>query len=221
MKRLLIALGLVLAPLSAEALTVKTVAQNGAAWQKVNVAQSVALPNGGSWTSAPLQMPNLWFPQVDPCVSFCSPFDPGVYGSNQTIGATPLPGWQQIPFWATWQTADRSNTNSLSFGKAQNNFSLLWGSLDNGNLIEFLLNGQVVGSVAGSQLPGVTIQNPGRGAALIRVSGLTFDQVRFSSTSGGFEFSNVSASPVPLPLPVAGLAGALGLLGLVRRRRRA
>ncbi|MBS0564197.1 MAG: hypothetical protein JSR87_06925 [Proteobacteria bacterium] len=221
MKRLLLAIGLMATPLSAEALTVKTVAQNGAAWQKVNVSQSVALPNGGNWTSAPLQMPNAWFPQIDPCVSFCSPFDPGIYGTSQTIGATPLPGWQTIPFWATWQTPDRSNTNVLSFAKAQNIFSLLWGSLDTGNLIEFLLNGQVVGTLAGDQLPGVAIQNPGRGAALIKVSGLNFDQVRFSSTSGGFEFSNVGASPVPLPLPVAGLAGALGLLGLLRRRRRA
>lgn len=221
MKKLIAAAVLALMPMTASALTVQTIATNGNAWNAVNTAGSVTLPTGGSWTSAPLQMPNQWFPQVDPCISFCSPFDPGIFGTNQTIGDTPLPGWQNIPFWATWQTPDRSNVNVLSFSKAQSSLSLLWGSMDSGNLIEFLLNGTVVGSLAGNQIPSVLVGNPGRGAALVRMFNLAFDQVRFSSTSGGFEFSNVTASPVPLPLPMAGLVAALGALGLVRRRRRA
>lgn len=221
MKTILFGLALVLAPLSAQALSVNTLGQNGAAWAQVNTAQSVTLPKGGNWTSAPLQMPNNWFPQIDPCVSFCSPFDPNVFGTNQNIGSTPVAGWQNIPFWATWQAPLGTNVNTLSFGKAQNSLSLLWGSVDVGNLIEFVLNGQVVGTLAGNQLPGVTVGNPGQGAALIKVSNLKFDEVRFSSTSGGFEFSNVGASPVPLPLPAAGLIAALGGLGLLRRRRKA
>lgn len=210
-----------LAPLSATAMTVHTVATNAKAWNKVNTANTVTLPSGATWASAPLQMPNPWFPQVDPCISFCSPFDPGIFGTNQTIGATPLPGWQSLPFRATWQTPNRSNVNVLSFSQAQSSLSLLWGSLDTGNLIEFLLNGQVVGTLAGNGIPGVTVKNPGQGAALVRIFGAAFDEVRFSSTSGGFEFSNVTASPVPLPLPVLGLASALGILGFVRLRRRA
>jgi hypothetical protein len=219
-KKLAVVFALALAPLSAAALTIQTVATDGAAWNMVNTSQTVALPNGSSWTSAPLQMPNAWFPQIDPCVSFCSPFDPGIFGTNQTIGATPLAGWQNLPFWATWQTSDRSNVNVLSFTGVQRSLSLLWGSLDVGNLIEFVLNGAVVGSVAGDQL-GVAIGNPGRGAALVNLSGLQFDEVRFSSTTGGFEFSNVNAAPIPLPLPILGLGAALGMLGLVRRRRTA
>ena len=219
-KKLALAIALIAAPLAASALTVKTVATNATAWNMVNTANSVALPNGASWTSAPLQMPNPWFPQIDPCISFCSPFDPNVFGTNQNIGATPLAGWQNIPFWATWQTADRSNVNVLSFARAQSSLSLLWGSLDTGNLIELVLNGVVVGTVAGNGLPGVTVQNPGRGAALISIFNTKFDELRFSSTLGGFEFANLTASPVPLPLPVAGLAAALGLMGLMKRRRR-
>lgn len=214
------AITLALMPLSVSALTVQTVATDGAAWNGINTSQTVALPNGASWTSAPLQMPHPWFPQVDPCISFCSPFDPGIFGTNQTIGSAPLSGWQTLPFWATWQTADRSNVNVLSFSGVQRSLSLLWGSFDVGNLIEFVLNGAVVGSVAGNQL-GVTVGNPGRGAALVNLNGIKFDQVRFSSTSGGFEYSNIQAAPVPLPLPLAGLAAALGLLGLLRRRRTA
>lgn len=220
LKKLAFVFALALAPLSASALTVQTVATDATAWGMVNTAQTVALPNGSSWTSAPLQMPNAWFPQVDPCISFCSPFDPGIFGTNQTIGATPLAGWQSLPFWATWQTADRSNVNVLSFSGVQRSLSLLWGSFDTGNLIEFVLNGTVVGSVAGNQL-GVTVGNPGRGAALVNLSGILFDELRFSSTSGGFEYANLAAAPIPLPLPVAGLAAALGMLGLVRRRRTA
>lgn len=225
MKNLFLALGLIaaplLAPLSANALSVNTLAQNGAAWAQVNTQGTVTLPKGGTWTSAPIQMPNTSFPQIDPCISFCSPFDPKVFGTGQSIGSTPLANWQTIPFWATWQTADRSNTNILSFGTVQKSLSLLWGSMDVGNLIEFVLNGKVVGTLAGDQLPGVTVGNPGRGAALISVSNLFFNEVRFSSTSGGFEYSNITASPVPLPLPVFGLMAGLGGLALMRGRRRA
>lgn len=220
LKKSFLAITLAIMPLSVSALTVQTVATDGAAWNGIDSSQTVALPNGASWTSAPLQMPHPWFPQVDPCISFCSPFDPGIFGTNQTIGSTPLAGWQTLPFWATWQTADRSNVNILSFSGAQRSLSLLWGSFDVGNLIEFVLNGAIVGSVAGNQL-GVTVGNPGRGSALVNLSGIKFDQLRFSSTSGGFEYSNIQAAPVPLPLPLAGLAAALGLLGLARRRRAA
>lgn len=216
--RLVVGLLFALAPLSAEALTVQTVATDDTAWNMVNASQTVTLPNGATWTSAPLQMPNSWFPQVDPCISFCSPFDPGIYGTNQTIGATPLPGWQQLPFWATWQTADRSNVNVLSFSGIQKGLSLLWGSFDVGNLIEFVLNGVVVGSVAGDQL-GLPVGNPGQGAALVSLTGIQFNELRFSSTLGGFEYANIEASPVPLPLPVAGLGAALLMLGFARRRR--
>lgn len=201
-------------------MTVQTVAANAQAWNLVNTTKTVALPNGATWTSAPLQIPNLQFAQVDPCISFCSPFDNGIYGTTQTIGATPLAGWQKLPFWATWQWPDGSNINSLSFSKAQRSLSLLWGSLDGGNLIQLLLNGQLVGSVAGNAI-GVQVQNPGRGAALVQIGGIQFDELRFSSTLGGFEYSNLETAPIPLPLPLTALVGALALVGLVRHRRSA
>lgn len=218
--KIVLTLALIAAPLTASALTVKAVATNAAAWNMVNTANTVTLPNGASWTSAPILMPDPAFQQIYPCISFCSPFDPYVFGTNQSIGATPLAGWQNLPFWATWQDPSGANVNVLSFAKAQSSMSLLWGSLDTGNLIELVLNGIVVGSVGGGGIPGVTVQNPGRGAALVSIFNTTFDELRFSSTSGGFEFSNVTASPVPLPLPLAALTSALGLMGLMKRRRR-
>ncbi len=220
MKKFLLALAVSIAPMAASALTVQTVATNANAWNAVNPANSLTLPNGGSWTSAPVQMPNAGFPQVNPCISFCSPFDPGIFGTTGNIGATPLANWDQIPFWATWQAPAGSNTNVLSFSRAQSSFSMLWGSMDIGNVLEFVLNGVVVGSINGGNLPGVTVGNPGQGAALVRIFNLAYDQVRFSSTNGGFEYANVTASPVPLPLPIAGLLAGLGALGLVKRRRR-
>lgn len=220
LKKFITILALVAAPVGASALTVQTVATDGNAWASVNTSQTVKLPNGATWTSAPLKMPNLWFPQVDPCVSFCSPFDPGIFGTNQTIGATPLGGWQQLPFWATWQAPVGSNTNILSFAGVQRSLTLLWGSFDVGNLIELVLNGKVVGTVAGNQL-GVPVSSPGRGAALVTLSSVKFNELRFSSTSGGFEFTNVQTAPVPLPLPAAGLAAGLGMIAMLRRRRQA
>ena len=93
-KKIAMTLALVLAPVVASAMTVQTLATNANAWNMVNTANTVTLPSGSTWASAPLQMPNPWFPQVDPCISFCSPFDPGVFGTNQNIGATPLAGYQ-------------------------------------------------------------------------------------------------------------------------------
>lgn len=218
LRKIFLTAALAVLPFTSQAMTVQTVATDGSAWQAVNTSSTVALPNGATWSSAPLQMPHPWFPQVDPCVSFCSPFDPGIYGTSQTIGATPLPGWQQLSFWATWQTADRSNVNVLNFSKVQNSLSLLWGSLDFGNLIELVLNGQVVGTVAGNGI-GVPVMTPGRGAALVNIRNVKFDEVRFSSTLGGFEYSNLEAAPVALPLPLAMLAAGLGLMGAMRLQR--
>ncbi|MCX8510033.1 MAG: hypothetical protein ORN49_14355 [Rhodobacteraceae bacterium] len=218
LKTFAVTLALIATPMVTSAMTVQTVATNGGAWASVDTSKTVSLPNGASWPSAPLQMPNVWFPQVDPCVSFCSPFDPGIYGTNQTIGATPLAGWQHLPFWATWQAPAGTNTNILSFSGLQRSATLLWGSFDVANLIELVLNGQVVGKIYGNQL-GLPVLNPGRGAALVSISGQEFNELRFSSTSGGFEFANVNTAPVPLPLPIAGLAAAIGLMGLIRRKR--
>ncbi|MGB3148604.1 MAG: hypothetical protein WBA91_12740 [Paracoccaceae bacterium] len=219
-RKILLGFCLCALPFAAPAMTVQTIATDAAAWGLVDTTQTITLPSGATWTSAPLLIPNKQFAQVDPCVSFCSPFDNNIYGTNQTIPGTPPSGWQTLPFWATWQWPDGSNVNSLSFSTAQRSLSLLWGSVDVGNLIQLLLNGQVVGQVAGNGL-GVQVGSPGRGAALVLIGGTAFDEVRFSSTLGGFEFTNIVTAPVPLPLPVLALAGALGMLGFAGRRKRA
>ena len=183
----------------------------------VDSEKTTALGPDAIWTTAPATLPNDHFQVVDPCVSACSPFDPKVYGTGEIIDSSPLTGWKTLPFFAVWSGQD--NRATLQFSRPQTVLQLLWGSLDNTNLIEFFL-GDTVKTVSGAILPAGLVHNPGRGAALIRISGLKFDRVRFSSKAGAFEMTNIT-SEVPLPPALLLLAGAFGLLGAAARRRRA
>ena len=165
---------------------------------------------------------------ADPCMYACSPFYSGVLGAPTTAGAT---GWETTPFFTVFDTHDSVASTMqqavLTFSKAQTALSILWGTPDYKNLIEFSLGGKVVASFWGADFnwfwetdPGI-VTHPGAGAALLRLSGFTFDSVRFAtwSDTGSFEFSNITASPVPLPPAILALFAALGSLVVVSRRR--
>lgn len=207
----------ILVPAAGDAATVTVLGANSAAWSLVDPLATTRLGADASWTVAPETLPNVAWPDIDPCVSACSPFDPKVYGSGVILDSAPLVGWQALAFFAVW--AGQANQASLQFSRPQTALQLLWGSLDNTNLIEFFL-GDAVTTVAGFDLPAGLVKDPGQGAALVRISGLTFDRVRFTSQSGAFEMSNIT-SAVPLPPALLLLAGAFGLLGAAARRRRA
>lgn len=96
-------------------------------------------------------------------------------------------------------------------------FALMWGSPDTYNKIAFFLNGSGVGSFDGSDVipPGTG----GLGFVDVLFTGL-FDEVRLSSVGqDAFEFTNVSA----VPLPAAGwlLVGGIGGLAAMKRRKKA
>jgi hypothetical protein len=230
--RALVAAGMFALPLAAPAgaVTVTVLGTNAGAWSQVDPEQSTALPTGASWAVAPDVLPNDHFPVISPCESACSPFDPFVFGSDPAEqvadGASDaaLEGWPSIPFFVAWQADPRQPEDervTLSFLQTMTSFQFLWGSPDAGNLIEFLLGDTVVAFLSGTQALGDFVNNPGQGAALVRFSDVRFDGLRFSSTSGGFEWANMLATPIPLPPAGLLLLGGLGALGFAARRRKA
>jgi hypothetical protein len=116
---------------------------------------------------------------------------------------------------------------TLTFGTAQTEFSMLWGSIDSYNTITFLDGNSVIGSFTGSDV--IAQFGLGGSPANFERVGLftfatdgqaeTFDAIRFGSTQAAFEFAT---APAPVPLPAAGwmLAASVAGIGAMRRRRK-
>lgn len=214
-----------------------TVAATGStAWGLVDQSQSTVVPAGASWTanSDIWELPSSTYAidpstgkVTDPCQNACSPYYGGAYGNPSTAGA---PNWQTTPFWVVFapNTSTPSTSQAvLNFSAPQSEFSLLWGSPDNTNLVELLLGGTVVGEFSGADFgrfgqdyPDI-LQNPGQGDVLLSLTGVDFDSLRFISSSGGgsFEFSNIgTVAAVPVPATAILLLSAFGLIALGRKR---
>jgi len=116
-----------------------------------------------------------------------------------------------------------SDSLTLEFGDAYNYFGLFWGSIDDYNTIEFLLDGLSVASFDGN---GVTNPADGNQQApstntYVNFSDLTYDEVRFSSSQFAFEFDNIAVAQVPEPAALGMFGVGLLGLGLTYRRRKA
>jgi MYXO-CTERM domain-containing protein len=120
---------------------------------------------------------------------------------------------------------DPSTPDILSFSP-QTSFSLLWGSVDTYNTLVFLNSGTPVGTITGGDVLAAPLAPPlsngsqgPNGSAYVTVTGVTFNQVEFLSSSNSFEAVVLTSTPEPALYGILG-AGLLGLAGLGVRRRR-
>jgi hypothetical protein len=205
MKRALLGLSVAIfvsASLPAQAASVNVI-ETVNAWEQVNLSQTLST-SGGTWFTAPSIKEGHTINQ------WRSPFDP----SGTT---TPPLNWQTIDYYSVGPSS-ATQTAVLKFTQNQGALEFLWGSIDDYNKLIFFLDGQEVATVLLASLPGVQV---GVGAALVSITDLVFNKIKFISTTNAFEFSNLTTSPVPLP-PAVLLFGSV-LLGwgyLTRRRAR-
>ena len=107
-------------------------------------------------------------------------------------------------------------TATYLYSVDQTEFSLMWGSPDTYNTLEFFNNGGSVFSVVGT-----AVQPPvSSGFVNVSVTDLVFDKVVFSSADDSFEYAKLSHSPIPIPAAVWLFgSGLLGLVGIARRNK--
>lgn len=220
-------------------LNVTVSARAADAWAAVSLSSSSDLPAGSAWQagSAIEQLPSAAYPidlgtdpdnPLDPCRNACSPFYGGVY-DQPPFASTGASGWETVPFWTVFApdagSAASMNQAVLAFDGSRSSLSLLWGSADDTNRLEFLLGDAVVGTFWGAEFgwfgaPDI-VMHPGQSAVLVSFDGIAFDALRFTAYQGGgsFEFSNVVA-PVPLPAGIVLLLTGLGAAAVAGRSRR-
>jgi hypothetical protein len=116
---------------------------------------------------------------------------------------------------------------TLTFGGPVDTFSILWGSIDSYNTIEFFSGATSLMAFTGTDiinqfaLGGSPINY--EQVALLNFSDFGMDgltSVQFSSSQAAFEFA-LAPAPIPLPASALLLLGGLGGLGVISRQRKA
>jgi len=120
---------------------------------------------------------------------------------------------------------------TLAFNAPENYFGLYWGSIDSYNSISFELNGQVIASFTGTQLPSPIQANGDQQSSLSNryvnffFGTQFFDEVVLHTTNYAFESDNIAYADPPAAVPEPGslltlLSALMGTCAWSRLRRR-
>ncbi|EDM72758.1 hypothetical protein RAZWK3B_01020 [Roseobacter sp. AzwK-3b] len=191
-------------------------------WSEVDLNNTTTLSPGAAWMAAPSTETNSFGGQ------YKSPFDPRSADNGVDVpAADQIANWQQIEYFTVGSPNLVQSPAVMTVAPNSAFLSLLWGSVDLYNAIEFYAGGSLVETVSGADIFASGGEPAASGAAFVKISGFNFDEVKFYSNfglSGGtdqpaFEFSNVVAA-VPLPAGGLLLLTALGGLGVASRKRK-
>ena len=139
-----------------------------------------------------------------------SPWDPeGVSGSPAGLS-----GWDNTDVststfkYSAIGPGNPDNPSMMTFSAIQSYLSLLWGSIDSYNAIEFWKGGVLQTTLTDSDAALAAAQHT-YGAAFVKIAGIAFDELGFFvSDTNAFEFANVRTA---VPLPPALLLFGTGL----------
>lgn len=211
LKMLGVAAAVLLTPVAASAVTITAVNDYATALTMVDPGSSLDLSSGASWTDAPLVVA----PDASLVNQYRSPFE------TAGLGAT-VPGFYSVGGGAVY--AGTGNPAILALDAISDTISLFWGSPDGFNTLELLKGNTVVATISGA-----LFNNPAIEASFVSITAdgpaEYFDTVKFiaqtdNGTANAFEFSNVRVAAVPVPAAGFLLMGALGALGVARRRKK-
>ncbi|MEH6404371.1 MAG: VPLPA-CTERM sorting domain-containing protein [Sneathiella sp.] len=168
-------------------------------------------------------------------LSFAEPAEIPMLAADSLVNAAEGETWDLSGQYSTpWDDEDdgREYTYVQAGGSATYSgfgtataVSLLWGSVDTYNSIEFWFNGVKNEVLTGTQALVGYVPAVGKGAGTIQIlADAAFDTMIFKSSSNAFEYANLQVTAVPLPaaLPLYGAGIAvLGFMGWRRRQKTA
>ena len=145
--------------------------------------------------------------------NFRSPFE------NFATPGTGVGNWASLAYSSV--EADASATYTFT---TTNTLSILWGSPDTYNSLEFLLSGVPIETFTGADL---SIQTYGHDLVDFTDTVGLFNEVILTSQANAFEFADLTPGPATsLPTPIPGALplfatglGALGMLGWRRKKK--
>lgn len=105
---------------------------------------------------------------------------------------------------------------AITFGAVYDNFSMLWGSVDQYNTLEFYLGSTLVKTVFGGSLPPATGDQGPDGTRTYTTGGFSFDSIHLVTSQNAFEIDDITVG-VPDGGTTAVLLG-LAMVGIVAVR---